>query len=508
MARFLAALPIAIAVGAACTAPSVNGLIFACQSDADCAGGKVCATVSGARGCVEKGADAGGGGDIRIGMSAAFTGTSANLGTEMRRGVEAYLKSANANGGVQGGRRVVLEALDDHYDPATAVANTEQLLDMPTAALLADGGPPSTPAKAGPKGVFAIFGNVGTPTMVPTFPIITNAHVVFFAPFTGSQKFLRDGTHSPYSFNFRAGYFDETAAMLDYLFTTRAPQVAGYEHIMVFAQNDAYGDAGYNGLVNAYKAAGRQPALPTDTSICRVGYTRDDLSSVPAAVTNATTAAAGGAGSGVPYNLESIFLAAKAANTTATVAIVMVDTYAIGAQFIKGIKDYLNGDVAHASTLDVVFIHLSFVGPDSLSQALAGGTYKSVIDKSTKSYAEGVMVTQVVPSYSAQSAGIVQYRNDMKAFDQGAFNSTSLEGYLAAALFVKGLKQTPSLDSDALVKTFEESVQNVDLGTGVLVGFSPTDHQASHFVWLSQMDQNAAYSFPYRWDPTKKIQPN
>src|SRR5262245_43928254 len=124
----VAGLPLVLGGVLHCTGPNLSGIIFSCQTDADCSGGRVCAPVSGgAKGCIER--DAGGGGDIHIGMSAAFTGTSGNLGTEMRRGINAYFKKTNDTGGVQGGRHLVLDALDDQYQPGPAVLNTEQLLD-------------------------------------------------------------------------------------------------------------------------------------------------------------------------------------------------------------------------------------------------------------------------------------------------------------------------------------------------------------------------------------------
>src|SRR3569623_1864680 len=60
-------------------------------------------------------------GDIVIGMSAAFTGPSRGLGIEMHRGASAYFAEVNARGGVHG-RRIVLRAYDDGYNPSPALA--------------------------------------------------------------------------------------------------------------------------------------------------------------------------------------------------------------------------------------------------------------------------------------------------------------------------------------------------------------------------------------------------
>jgi ABC-type branched-subunit amino acid transport system substrate-binding protein len=52
--------------------------------------------------------------EIRVGMSAAFRGTAAGLGTEFYRGAQAYYDEVNARGGVHG-RAITVVALDDNY---------------------------------------------------------------------------------------------------------------------------------------------------------------------------------------------------------------------------------------------------------------------------------------------------------------------------------------------------------------------------------------------------------
>src|SRR4029077_9323318 len=63
-----------------------------------------------------------------LGQSAAFTGPAMQLGKDMRDGALLYFNSINAKGGVNG-RKIVLKALDDGYDPARASANTKKLID-------------------------------------------------------------------------------------------------------------------------------------------------------------------------------------------------------------------------------------------------------------------------------------------------------------------------------------------------------------------------------------------
>ena len=55
--------------------------------------------------------------EIVLGMSAVFTGYSADLGKNMQQGILTGLERANRNGGVNG-HKLGLIALDDGYEPA------------------------------------------------------------------------------------------------------------------------------------------------------------------------------------------------------------------------------------------------------------------------------------------------------------------------------------------------------------------------------------------------------
>ena len=162
----------------------------------------------------------------------------------------------------------------------------------------------------------------------------TKNRVVFFGPFTGAQAYLRDDTKSPYVYNYRAGYNDETSAMIDYIAQLRTPRVINdpatdYRRILVFNQNDSYGDAGYRGVVDAYN---RLSPLPSDDAIARVGYQREDVASVDPAIDQAAEFLNG--------------LLDNGTDSVESVAIIMIDTYLPGNHFIRGLKDWINGDVA------------------------------------------------------------------------------------------------------------------------------------------------------------------
>src|SRR6185436_19043345 len=107
--------------------------------------------------------------DVRVGMSAAFKGTAAGLGTEFYRGAQAYYEEVNARGGVHG-RTVTVVGLDDNYEPIPCVRNTIQLLEK--------------------EHVFFLSNYVGTPTLTRALPVIkryADQQVLLVGNFTGAQ---------------------------------------------------------------------------------------------------------------------------------------------------------------------------------------------------------------------------------------------------------------------------------------------------------------------------------
>jgi ABC-type branched-subunit amino acid transport system substrate-binding protein len=486
----LAALVLCIA---ACSSPDLTGTNFSCETDADCFDGKLCAERAEGRACIAA-EDL----PIRIGMTGPLEGPSEDLGNEMRRGILASFARVNAEGGIQG-RKLELEARNDSYDPALAYENVRELLDIQASV-----SSPDQPDVRGPSGVFALLGNVGTPTMLATAPLATKNRVVYFAPFTGSHEYLRDDTMSPYVYNYRAGYYEEAEAMLEYMAEYRSPRIItdppadSYRRIIVFAQNDSFGDAGYTGVVNAYNRRAPlpqpDPNLP-NPSIVRLTYERENIPSVDPAI------------EGAKQRLSEILGDGAA---PASVAIVMIDTYQPGNKFVRAIKDWLNQDLLRATQLDVLFMHVSFVGSDSLAEELTlePRSYLDIVDPArARYYAEGVMVTQVVPYYGTQVQAGVEYRQDIAALGNPSF--TSFEGYVAARLFSEALKMNgPRLDTEGFRQTLDSRMPDIDIGIGTRLGFSSINHQASHSVWGSMLQADGSFSVPFIWNTADGIIPN
>ncbi|MEM7023894.1 MAG: ABC transporter substrate-binding protein, partial [Pseudomonadota bacterium] len=131
---------------------------------------------------------------IVFGQSAAFEGPSAALGVDMRDGILAAFNEANLDGGIDG-RDLELISYNDGYEPNRAIENTQRLLEQDE--------------------VFALIGEVGTPTSKAVQPLATEMGVPFIGPFTGAS-FLRDPSLGNVV-NVRASYKQEAEAWIRYL---------------------------------------------------------------------------------------------------------------------------------------------------------------------------------------------------------------------------------------------------------------------------------------------------
>jgi branched-chain amino acid transport system substrate-binding protein len=358
---------------------------------------------------------------ITLGMCAPFSGPARELGLGMRTGMELAFAAANETGGVHG-RKLKLLALDDGYEPERARACMRELVEN--------------------KQVFAIAGNVGTPTAVVAMPYALEHRVIFYGAFTGAAL-LREDPPARYVFNFRCSYAEETAAVVKYLVEVRRLRPS---QIAVFAQEDAYGDAGFAGVAHQVRRYGAD-----SSRILRVGYKRNT-----ADVTEA---------------VREIMR-----NQSRAQAIIMVPTYKAAAKFVERVVN---------SGYRPIFTSVSFVGSTAFADEL-----KALGPR----YAEGVIVTQTVPLPTSQATAILRYRELLKRFSTGeAPDFVSLEGYIAGTILVEAIRRAGrAVDTERLVDAFE-TIRGLDLGIGTPISFGPSEHQGSHKVWGTVLDGQANY---------------
>jgi ABC-type branched-subunit amino acid transport system substrate-binding protein len=342
---------------------------------------------------------------IVVGQSAALSGPAAQLGLQMNAGARIYFGALNAQGGING-NQIELRATDDGYEPDRCKANTDKFIK---------------------DDVFALFGYVGTPTCLAALPLVTDAKIPFFGPFTGAEA-LRDPFHRSV-FHLRASYFDETALIVKQLTSL------GLKKIAVFYQDDAYGKAGLEGVTRALKALNLAPvALGT-----------------------------------VERNTVNVAQAVKDIASKGPDAVVQISAYKSCAAFIREARK-----VGYGGT----FFNVSFVG----TQALADELGKE---------AHGIMVSQVMPFPFSTTTPISREYLDAvrKAGGDAKPNYSSMEGYLAAKVLAEGLRRAGRNPTRETLITGLESVQKTDFG-GFLVNFGPKDHVASRFVDLSMLTED------------------
>ena len=358
---------------------------------------------------------------ILLGMSAALSGPSKELGRQMKLGLDTAFDLVNESGGVAG-RKLELVALDDGYEPARTRDAMKELVEN--------------------RHVFAVIGNVGTPTAEVAVPYANQKKTIFFGAFTGAGL-LRKDPPDRYVLNYRASYAEETAAVVKWLIEVRKVKPS---EIAVFAQQDGFGDAGFSGVAKALRRFSRAP-----DDIPRVGFKRNTLE--------------------IEDAVDTILRIRKTVR-----AVVMVAPYRPAAKFIEETK---------RQGLDAIFTNVSFVGSTELADELRalGGRFAS-----------GVVVTQVVPPVDSNATAVLRYRESLQKFFPGEKpDFVSLEGYIVGTLFVEGIRRAgDALDTESVVNALE-SIHDLDLGIGTKLSFSLSEHQASHKVWGTVLNDAAQY---------------
>ena len=354
--------------------------------------------------------------EVLFGQSAAFSGPARELGINMRLGIEAAFAEINRAGGVNG-RTLRLVTMDDAYEPEAAATNSLNLIQ---------------------DGVFALIGEVGTPTSRSATPVAAAAGTPFVAPFTGAA-FLRDAEWENIV-NMRASYNQETEEMVE-----RFTKDLGMERIAVLYQDDSFGRAGYNGALAALERRGMEPV--------GVGL--------------------------YPRNTTAVKTALLDLGKSRPEGIIMVGAYDPIGEFILWAKE--------TRLVDAEFITISFVGSNALAKKLGPE-------------GEGVYVTQVVPFPTDDTLPVIRsYREALAAFSPGAQPGfVSLEGYLAGRLAIAGLERcgadvTRSCFLDNLLNGNDFDIDGFPLSYGDSLTYCGGLNQGSDKVFLTVIGADGQY---------------
>lgn len=273
----------------------------------------------------------------------------------------------------------------------------------------------------------ALFGYRSTPTVEAVLPLLQEEKVALVAPFSGARTL--HVPVQPYVFNLRASYQAEAAKMVESLTTLQITKVA------ILAQDDAFGRDGLAGFERSLKARQLKPMVIAK-------YDRKTL------------------------DLSQSVSAVAAANPQ---AVLMACTPTACADFIKQIRKL---------RLMPQFLMLSNVNSEEFFDSLGD-------------YGRGIGVMQVMPYPRDIGAGVVrEFQRALKEMkDPPPPSYAVLEGFVAAKLMTEAIRRAGPHPTRQKIVAALDTMHDYDLG-GILVNYSPTDHDGSNFVELTIVGKN------------------
>lgn len=277
--------------------------------------------------------------------------------------------------------------------------------------------------------VFAIFGQFGTGITQASLPLTTEIGVPLFAPYTGADA-LREAK-SRYLFHIRASYGNETEKMVEQLVST------GVRDIAVIHQNDPFGKAGLQVAVLALEKRSLKPAAVGAIEISPSVDVR------------------------------------KAVETVAKVNPTAIIMIAAGKGAVGFIREF------RQTGLTPQYFGLSVVSSRQLVKELG-------------SSAHGIAITQVMPSPWRASNPAAREYQAISARQKLDLTYTSFEGFMAAKIFVEGLKRAGKDPTREKLIAGLETLRNHDAG-GLVVDIGPGKHTGSSYVDLSIISRGGEF---------------
>jgi ABC-type branched-subunit amino acid transport system substrate-binding protein len=301
--------------------------------------------------------------------------------------------------------------------------------------------------------VLAIIGNKGSANAVVTAPITDANHVLFYAGYGVDTLVHRKLLPNRYVINFMARYDDIVTQSIKGLMSIGIKP----DEMAFLLQNDPFGDTIYEDVLNALKA---------------LGYSK---------------------GASLPwgrYNRGSV-------NIEDGLATILHNSR-MRAHPIKAI---ITAGVGPANTKFFRITHNSL--PKAFFVAIPGDIQNIPYDK------EGIqlILMQVVPPLDSNLPAVREYREAMKKYGNGApLDIHSLYGYLIMKLMAIALQQANDkhdLTREGIINAFE-NMHNLDIGIGIPISLSPSQHQVLHQAWPVLMkDNDQAVSI--KWSDLKNL---
>jgi branched-chain amino acid transport system substrate-binding protein len=152
-------------------------------------------------------------GEIVIGSMQDFSGPIVAFSKQLKLGMDMRVDEVNAQGGING-RKLKLVVEDHGYDPKKAVLATQKLVQKDK--------------------IFAMVGTIGTPTALPSMPILFDKNIPHLFPLTAAREMYEPLHKLKYSF--AATYFDQMRAGVKHLV-----KMKGSKKVCTLYQDDDFG---------------------------------------------------------------------------------------------------------------------------------------------------------------------------------------------------------------------------------------------------------------------------
>ncbi|MGZ5846470.1 MAG: ABC transporter substrate-binding protein, partial [Ramlibacter sp.] len=272
------------------------------------------------------------------------------------------------------------------------------------------------------RNVLALFLTRGTPHTEAVMPVLESDNIALVAPSTGAMVL-----HQPVNrhiFNVRATYQREAERAMDHLVAL------GMTRIAVVVADDSFGADVQKGIERGFERAKFKPVVDLRADRQKPDYARI----IPAIVS---------------------------ADAQAVVWVGSANAVADG---VRGLRTA--GSAAQVVTL---------------SNNASSGFVKGLGEHS-----RGVIVSQVFPNERSLGSPFVREAQELaKAAGLPSVSPAMLEGYAGAKVLVEGLRRAGRNPTRASVQAGLESIQKFDLGGGLEVSYSATDHTGLDFADLS-----------------------
>ena len=151
--------------------------------------------------------------EIVIGSMQDLSGPIVAFSKQLKNGMEMRVAEINEQGGIHG-RKLKLVIEDHGYDPKKAVLATQKLVQKDR--------------------IFAMVGTIGTPTALPSMPILFEKNIPHLFPLTAAREMYEPLHRLKYSF--AATYFDQVRAATKYMVKAK-----GYKKVCTMYQDDDFG---------------------------------------------------------------------------------------------------------------------------------------------------------------------------------------------------------------------------------------------------------------------------